>query len=409
MSMPTTSCRRVAPRILIAVLLALAVSVCGQDNATSSLHVDEIPELGYAEELRIGSLDDPDAGFSRIRRVRVSERGEVYVLDMLMREVRVFSTEGEHIRSIGGEGEGPGEFLVPSNMGLLGDTLWVNDPRARRITWFGPDGGVLFTTPTQQVPIEAGVMGLSLSVAPAVPQPDGLIESDLNMFVGGNREIRPYRYPVVRFNRDGEVVDTARWETADESAPTYRIGGGDLYAPYLGPLRPVEAELGDGRVVLDWSVPEGAAEGTLEVVRLGPEQDTLYRREIRYEAISVPAEVLDSLVEPRLGMARSRGVSEGELERTLRSAVQLPDFRPPLRTVHAGADGSVWIQLNTVAADTASWVVIGADGRVQGTVSLPSGVQIHHSDLPAAWAVELDEYGVPWLLRLKLSEVDESG
>jgi hypothetical protein len=388
----------------VMLALALLATACGDVGDSDAPHLDELPALAAVEEVRIGSLDDPDAGFSRIGTIRGAATGEIYVLESAAREVRVFSPDGERLRTIGRRGEGPGEFLSPSDLGLLGDTLWVYDFTARRITWFGPDGAVLHTTPAPRIPVESRQQGLSLEVGPRYPQPDGSIESGLSrmVLISQRRRIEPFTYPVVRFDRDGAVLDTLRWETEPEDAPTFRVADQEGYAPYLAPLRPLEQDLDDGSIVVDWSVPAGSAEGTLDVVRLGPDGDTIYQRQLRYDAIPVPSSVLDSLVEPRLGLAPMLGVSEGELTRALRGAIELPDHRPPVRLVHAGSDGTAWIQLNTPATDTADWVLIGADGAVLGRLTLPAGMRIRYSHLPSAWAVELDEVDVPWLVRLRV-------
>ena len=388
------------------VVCALAVSSCGGSAGRAPLHVDNLRKLSYVEEIRIGSADDPVIGFSRIRRVRVSDKGDVYVLEGSAPEVRVFSSEGERLRVVGGRGQGPGEFSSPLDMGLLGDTLWVFDQGARRLTWFGPNGDVLFTMSAQGVPFESGVRGVSITLTPSRPRADGLIESDRWFFQSLDREIRPYRYPVVLFDRQGAVVDTVRWETADSTAVTYRVAGRAGYAPVLGPVNPVNAEMVDGRAVLDWSVPEGTTDGLMDIRRVRHEGDSVYHLTLRYEATPVPGHVLDSLIAPRLSIATAMGVTERQMESALRDAIQLPEFRPPIRVVHAGSDGTLWLQLNTATTDVAEWVVIGADGSPRGRLSLPARMQIHHSALPTVWSVELDDLDVPWLVRLRVEVED---
>src|SRR5687768_6063205 len=73
--------RRTLPVVLVSAVACL-VSACetqvSEDTPTS---VDLLPALGVVEEMRIGSLDDPSAGFTRIRQVDVAENGEIYVLE----------------------------------------------------------------------------------------------------------------------------------------------------------------------------------------------------------------------------------------------------------------------------------------------------------------------------------------
>lgn len=390
-------------RLSALVVVSVVGSSCTDALESMEPHVAGLLSLDFREELRIGSVDDPVLGFSQIRRVAVSGSGNAYVLDGLSREIRVFGAQGERIMVLGGPGEGPGEFGSPNLIGLLGDTLWVTDPSRRRMTWFGPDGEVLFTIPTDGVLYDPGIEGPRISLVPSRPQANGLIESGRSMGVAPTRQIRPYEYPVLRFNRRGEVVDTIRWEATDIDVAVLEVGGAQGYAPVLGLSRPTKTEGETGSVVVDWLVLEGGPWGVLDVLWLNSRGDTIARRQLRYDPIPTPPEVLDSIIMPRVEtLASVRGVTPAEMERALREAVQLPSHRPPIRVVHAGADGTAWLQLNTAAVDVIDWVVLSADGSVLGRVGLPPGVQIYHSALPTVWAVDVDDLDVPWLLRLSV-------
>lgn len=56
--------------------------------------------------------------------------------------LRVFGADGEFRMSLGGPGEGPGEFRAISAAWSRGDTIEVFDSRLVRITRFLPDGGI---------------------------------------------------------------------------------------------------------------------------------------------------------------------------------------------------------------------------------------------------------------------------
>lgn len=90
-----------------ALACALAVSSCAESDGSASLHVDNLPDLASVEAVRIGSADDPVTGLSRIRRVRLSDKGDVYVLEASASEVRVFSSEESGFASSVGVGRGP--------------------------------------------------------------------------------------------------------------------------------------------------------------------------------------------------------------------------------------------------------------------------------------------------------------
>ncbi len=80
------------------------------------------------EELwRIGGEEDEDNLLGVIDRVLVDDDGTVYLLDIQLVEVQVFDTDGEYVRSLGKQGDGPGElrnvrdllFLPDGTVGLV--------------------------------------------------------------------------------------------------------------------------------------------------------------------------------------------------------------------------------------------------------------------------------------------------
>jgi len=96
------------------------------------------------EDLRLGTAEGegPEAEqFGTISSVVADSRGRIYVLDAGAQQIRVFSPTGRFSHTIGGRGEGPGEFVDAYAMALgSGDTLWVTDGRGRRYSAFTPDG-----------------------------------------------------------------------------------------------------------------------------------------------------------------------------------------------------------------------------------------------------------------------------
>lgn len=70
------------------------------------------------EELWVRGGDDDDLFFGRLVQVVEDGDGNVYALDAQLSEILVFSPDGEHLRTVGREGEGPGEFAAASDMYL---------------------------------------------------------------------------------------------------------------------------------------------------------------------------------------------------------------------------------------------------------------------------------------------------
>ena len=107
--------------------------------------------LAAEVELRIGSVDDPEYSLTYIGQLEVGPDGTIYTLHPQDKAIRVHSSNGELVRTIGREGAGPGEFDRPGSLGMIGDTLWVLDRGLYRISYFNLAGEVLRT---QNIPID---------------------------------------------------------------------------------------------------------------------------------------------------------------------------------------------------------------------------------------------------------------
>lgn len=390
------------PSLLLPLVLSLLCVSCGpvRPAGGEAPRADELPRLSWTEEARIGSHDDPDAGFSRIGSVHLADDGTLWVLETQALEVRVFGPGGERLRSIGGPGDGPGEFRRPWTFGLLGDTLWVRDTGTGRISWFGPDGSLVLETPLTTLPVETDVPGMGLFVMPGEPLPGGLLGTEPSRTMTAGAADRPYSYPVVRFDRRGRVVDTLRWDTVTPP-PTVRVAGRALFPPSLRPTDPVVEEVDGDSLVLRWSVSEEERDGLLDIVRIAG-ADTLARRGLRYQPMPVPGSVMDSLLEGPTRIASMYGASEGEMRAAMRAGIDLPPYRPPLRSTHVGRDGALWVELNGPSPDSADWVVLDSQLAPRGLVTLPLSMDPAASDGDVAWVVETDEFDVPWLVRLRV-------
>ena len=96
--------------------------------------------IEFEHVARIGSLDGPDA-IGQPQGVVRDSRGRLYLMQSPgSYEIVVFDSTGDFLRTIGNQGEGPGEFKRVTAMWVApGDTLHVMDPGNRRHTVLAPD------------------------------------------------------------------------------------------------------------------------------------------------------------------------------------------------------------------------------------------------------------------------------
>jgi len=113
--------------ILITLMTFLSLPGFADENTVPRLIDDDGPSLGVKilalEELwRIGG-EDEDVIFGRIVDVERHPNGEVYILDNQMCHVVVISDNGEHLRDLSRQGDGPGELRQPMGLVFLPDDI----------------------------------------------------------------------------------------------------------------------------------------------------------------------------------------------------------------------------------------------------------------------------------------------
>ncbi len=150
----------------IAVLL---IAACGTGDAKTALNVPTIDTLagGVVRVTNTGPTlwDDstswrlvedmviaPDEGspgeLSDINAVAADAAGNVYVFQRSPALIRVYGPDGEWIRDIGREGDGPGEYRQ-GMFGIHHDTLFIQDPNNTRLTTFLASGEFIASHPSQ--------------------------------------------------------------------------------------------------------------------------------------------------------------------------------------------------------------------------------------------------------------------
>jgi len=68
-----------------------------------------------------GDDEDEEFFFGVLLQITTDSQGTIYLLDAQLHQVLIFNSQGEFVRTIGREGEGPGEFRRPSDLFLTQD------------------------------------------------------------------------------------------------------------------------------------------------------------------------------------------------------------------------------------------------------------------------------------------------
>ncbi len=123
-------------------ILALVFVACGTQE--EQIAEAPAPDTTFPPHFSITAVDtigielgDSNYVFAQTDAALFSPAGEIIVLDGSKKQISVFSSNGEFLRTVGREGSGPGEFLRPMAMAMLGNgQLAVSDPWSGKITLF---------------------------------------------------------------------------------------------------------------------------------------------------------------------------------------------------------------------------------------------------------------------------------
>lgn len=366
--------RTARPHLVVGLLLA-GMAGCADGADPDGPATPASWTTSQEPALSIGEVDgDPRYLFSQITGVRLFPGGGFAVSELSSRAIRVYDAEGRYAVSMGGPGEGPGEFGDINHLALVPpDTLLAYDISTLRLTRFLRDGTLLGTTSFEpaggwpEVFLGTYTDG-GAAVASLVPSPRG------------GTEIVPDRMVIGRYAADGSLVAVV------DTVPGIRRAGGTAVVPFSPFLH---AWLLDDSVYV--------TDGTEPVVDVLDAEGGIVRR-IR---LSIPRPDLDA----------AWGVLRAELAARDRSE-WIEDLAPgvaeePVPVISESMvdrDGRIWLKHYEPATDAAHlrsgamagglWTVVEADGRVVAEVELPAGFAPMDATGRSVVGVHRDDLGV---------------
>lgn len=396
------------------------LAACGDDGETLPASVQFTDSAGVAivtnppgdavyatiapePVLSIGAVDGPpEVLFGRIASVAVDGAGKLIVADAQMGEIRIFDASGTHIRTIGGPGEGPGEFR-----GLAGawptteGTIVAVDPRLDRITRFGPDGELLATATFQGPgerpmirPIRVAGPGLFLSRVESLSLPslEGSftfsLEDALESISDPSGSRSEY---LVRHDLEGTLIDTVT-AVPGQATQTSAQGSGTSFSIQI--LR-----MPFSSAAAATASPEG---------RMAVTTGRSYEYST-YNPTGTPERIVRLTEEPPLRTdahleAWVRGSTGGrepmddtQVEAALRRyrEMPLPDRLPAWNSLVIADGGEIWARRFAIrGAETVPRDVFAADGRFLGQVMGPAGLLIQHVAGGRITVISTDDLGV---------------
>lgn len=390
----------------------LAVGCGGADQAAA---VGEVPPERWSlvETARIGSVDGADDALTRVGAFLPMPGGGAWFVEPVERRVRTVDGAGGLSGSVGGPGQGPGEFTIPGTMGWWNgssDTIWVSDEFAGTISLFDKTG--TFLRSIRMEPVEWNdewVVTQPRAIGP------GGVGLGLAQYRPGAEAGGPF--PLVSFEvqTGGPIAQLASIPGTDRVQIWWQ---GETVATGAHPLpdTPIVAYSPKGMVlsVVGRSVAavdrnRAGGQGVPEVVvtALNASGDTLWERSIGYEPERVPPSELNALWAREIEAFQRFVTLEGRLtseeaERAYLESVPQPASRPPISAVRIDATGRlllIWSAEPEAASE--AWL-LGADGGLIASFSLPVGVTVLGFEGEELWLLEVDDLDIPFVVRMRL-------
>ena len=333
----------------------------------------------------------PAQQFSNIVGAARLSDGRIVIADGQSKEVRYFDEGGTHLLTVGGPGQGPGEFRFLMRLDLLpGDTIVAGGWPVGWAAWFDPQG--TYVRNARLGPFFPSLLGHFL--------PDGTFLMDVYPRRGYGNEIewfaasgeegvfRPTGH-IVRITQEGDATraDTLRTVVGEEWFKTGEIR--QNLALHAGPFsrNTLVTWTADRLYVGETGRPE------IEVLRL----DGSLERLIRWvgDSVRVTGQDHDDFREEVLRelTARGRQNRRADFERWL-AAVPYPEVKPAFDALATDPAGQVWVRNWSEAnAQRDRWTVFAPDGHIIAALDVPIGL-------------ELLDVGEDYVLALWKNEVD---
>ena len=389
------------------VAIALATVALNSHQAASQLITDAV-SMEPCEVLRLGGgLDVPEwLAFVSAPSLMPDATGRIHVRAGQVAEITVLDPDGSYVRTVGGKGEGPGEFVFIRDMGFVGDTLWLQNWPMLHTSFFD-SAGVHLKTEADHGPPSTGPNTQRTSI----PLAGG---RGFYVPASGPRDEARVRLPMMVGSRSDESRDTLafRFDITDMSIAG--VGVWYFSATTTPPIHRLDPE-GNGVVIADW-VPDRPEVVT---IRHFDEYANLTRETtIGAELRPIPSDVKRAFIEE--GMKKAEGPyasarrTDNRISRNLRAAVEegllLPDYYAPVQSMLVTRAGRVWLR-ETAIPDVyhGQWVVLGPDGEADFRVSAPEGVAFRAVHGDRVWATGTTELDVPFIVVYELVQPGECG
>ena len=377
-------------RIQEGAFLSLAVLVLGGCESPGVANAAGEWRLSEEPHLAIGLAEgEPEYQFHQIAGVVRLADERIAVADAGSQQIRIFDRDGRHARTLGGPGDGPGEFRALASMDhYVGDSLMAFDSRTSRVSIFHPDAGF-----TRSWTLESLGRGVFPSHAFALSDGSILVTHLRGNMPGDPAGVIRNAAPMVRYSANGEPMNDVAELPGDE---WYRWEDGQRSGLMSLPFGK------RGHVAIQGStVYVGDAQG------------------FEFRAFDASGESLGSVARPvdpievtpedirRFESARLAGIADPTARQTaerMHSDIPYPRTLPAYASLLTDQGGNLWVEAYEPDPEPAvRWTVIDQGGAVlTSQVAMPRHFRPHWIEDDFVLGVSRDDLDVEFVHAYRL-------
>jgi hypothetical protein len=381
------------PALTLAALMAACSTAPGAPlvERSDSAGIEIVRNLGgdrplgwtFEPVLRLGGADEGPESFYRLSpsMIGVDGRGNLHVLDAANHRVVVFTPEGEHLRTLGRKGGGPGEIDFPSTMDVAADgTISVRDISKPALVQWDSAGELLSAEPLT-IPLYSRFARVGDALVAPLAEPrseEGVMRERLSVM---------------------RAADTSHVAVLARPLPAMLDFGcvGIMLPPRFAPELVWDAD--ESRVAV-------AVEVLYDLLLVEGERQLRIRRELPAREVTREMAIQDIGEEMTVGFGGGRPPCKIPADLVLERQGYAPVL-PAIGTIALSPDGSIWVLRRAIKGEPRIIDLFDAEGVYLGT--LPSD-----SPFPAAFtpdgdilAIDKDEMDIDHLVIYRIQR-DES-
>lgn len=312
-----------------------------------------------------GDESDPSHQLFRIFDVLRLPDGSMAVLDGGSSEIRFFDPNGRHSRTVGAQGEGPGEYRALSGATVVGaDSLLVFDRRLVRITALDLEGRFLGSF--RPDPTGDSLDPLRLYRLAGAPGEDGLL------FLPRGHQAQLTPSPVVQWDSMPNLIYT---RTGKLRGKVGEFSGMDMYVTPTSFGRLLFGRLTRADLHQDELYIIDGAKYDVRVYDIDGGLRRIVR--LRRPPRAVTADDEDALQAEYRGRATD-AESQRMIEEFLGEEGRRAAYKPWLSNVVVDESGHIWVEEYEAfwVRSSRTWGVFAPDGRWLGSVQFPAGLRV---------------------------------